>query len=722
MKKILFFLLLTTATFAQNKKVAETILHIQKENKVFVKHILFAVQHKNTVDIEQNVDNATIATLNTDEVNTIVTSKNDYIEINIPYDGIIIPILLYKVDIQASAYQVDSDKATNIPVEKGVHYRGIIKNDPNSLASFNFYKNQMSGIVSSEKYKNLVIGKLQTAGNNSDYSIYSDANLKSQNAFLCNTIEPISSGEPTLADKTQLTQKCVTVYFEINYDLYVANGSNLQQANIWINSVFNNVQTLFNNDGISIAIKSVFIWTTPDPYTGNASTDYMYQFHELRPVFNGDIGQLITINKNLGGLAAVVNGLCSDNNFSYSDTFFSYGAVPTYSWTVNVIAHELGHLMGSEHTHGCYWNGNNTAIDGCGPTANLAYAEGNCSLGPIPAQATGGTIMSYCHLIQNVGVNFANGFGPQPAARIIQRIENAGCLGTDCVNTCISMITGMNADAITDSSAVLSWTETNTEITNWEIAVIAYPFEPLSTDWTTTNINSYSVAGLVPNTYYKFLIRPSCSLELKGAVKEMIFATNDDFCIGKPFVDTGGSSNNYGDYENWTRTVAPVNSTDKIQVGFTSIDLENSYDFLYIYNGMNTNAPLLTPTGITGNAIVGPFESTDSSGALTFRFESDTNTNGTGWEGNFNCITLGTDNNNFVDFSYYPNPVKSTVNITSKNEIQVITVYSIDGKLLYKNELKYLETLIDMSGYAIGTYVVKLQFENKSVAFKIIRE
>jgi hypothetical protein len=71
------------------------------------------------------------------------------------------------------------------------------------------------------------------------------------------------------------------------------------------------------------------------------------------------------------------------------------------------VAHEMGHSFGSRHTHACVWNGNNTAIDGCGPAAGYGY-EGSCSGAPIPS--IGGTIMSYCHLT-STGINFNNGFG-----------------------------------------------------------------------------------------------------------------------------------------------------------------------------------------------------------------------------------------------------------------------------------------------------------------------
>jgi hypothetical protein len=77
--------------------------------------------------------------------------------------------------------------------------------------------------------------------------------------------------------------------------------------------------------------------------------------------------------------------------------------LPTFSWTVTVVAHEAGHNFGSPHTQSCSWNDNNTAIDGC-----VNVENGNCARPGTPND--GGTIMSYCHLDPNVGVNLNKGF------------------------------------------------------------------------------------------------------------------------------------------------------------------------------------------------------------------------------------------------------------------------------------------------------------------------
>jgi hypothetical protein len=81
-----------------------------------------------------------------------------------------------------------------------------------------------------------------------------------------------------------------------------------------------------------------------------------------------------------------------------------------------VVTHELGHNMGSPHTHACFWNGDNTRIDNCAGNFSAAYQEGSCNSNP-PDPVGGGTIMNDCHL-NSVGINLNLGFGPQPATLI----------------------------------------------------------------------------------------------------------------------------------------------------------------------------------------------------------------------------------------------------------------------------------------------------------------
>ena len=210
------------------------------------------------------------------------------------------------------------------------------------------------------------------------------------------------------------------MYIEVDYDIYVGKGG-VQQAADYIAGAFSQVSILYFNEDIELVVNEIFVWDTPDPYTGGSTSTILNQFrNNLNGNYNGDLAHLCGYVGS-GGIA-YVDVLC--NSFygvGYSDVNPTYNNVPAYSWTIEVLTHEIGHNLGSPHTHACEWNGNNTAIDGCGPAAG--YSEG-CN-GPIPNK---GTIMSYCHLVGGVGIDFNLGFGPQPGNLIRNRVSNASCL------------------------------------------------------------------------------------------------------------------------------------------------------------------------------------------------------------------------------------------------------------------------------------------------------
>lgn len=128
--------------------------------------------------------------------------------------------------------------------------------------------------------------------------------------------------------------------------------------------------------------------------------------------FNGDLAHLVSFDG--GGGIAYLSVVCSSWGTGYSGISTWYNDVPNYSWTIEVIAHELGHNFGSPHTHSCSWGDNwNQPIDCCGIDAG--YGDSNCSCDDaISTDADmegGGTIMSYCHLT-GTGIDLRKGFGP----------------------------------------------------------------------------------------------------------------------------------------------------------------------------------------------------------------------------------------------------------------------------------------------------------------------
>jgi hypothetical protein len=723
MKKYLLFsvFLCFTHLVAQNK-VAQKVVELQSLKASF-KPITVLTVTQNVIDKEINkvVDGATLASIRFDKINEIVSNKYDYIELGIPYQNQIILVLLYKVNPFVEGFHVDTDKGKNVAYEKGVYYRGSIKGETESVAAFNFFNGEFNGVISSSQVGNVVVGKLNKPNNQSDYIVYSDAKMKVLNEFECHAKDKeVTTNTTGETNRSTTSTRCVAFYFEVDNNLFVQNGSNTTTTTNWMTSVFNNVQTLYNNDGITVGLKSIYIWTDLDPYEGigTSSSAYLNAFSTTTPVFDGDVGQLVGIDPGgLGGVAVNIDGLCTQLNYSYSDVNFSYAAVPTYSWTVQVITHEFGHLLGSRHTHACVWNGNNTSIDGCGTQAG--YSEGSCVLGPIPSATDKGTIMSYCHLISGVGISLSNGFGPQPTQAILNAVNGGTCLSLDCTSSCPNTVTDITTLNTTATSTDISWTEIGSA-TSWQVAVT--PFSSSTPVWNTVNTNSYTAVGLTPNTYYVISVRPNCS-GLESATREKVVATAaTNFCAGVPFTDTGGASSNYTNMESWVRTMTPNNSGLKLRVTFTSFNLENNYDYLYIYNGPNEFSPELTTGGLTGTASPGVFNSTAFNGSLTFKFYSDQGVVASGWTATVSCTgTLGIESNDFLDYSYYPNPTTGKVTISSKEAINEVMVYNVQGQLLFNQKMNELSTNVDISQFASGTYFFKLKINDKEANFKILK-
>ncbi len=724
MRKIILILsLFSFLGINAQREVSKKITELVDQNVNFKPYSVLNVSSDiNTTESQKTVSIATYSKIDLQSISAILRDKEEFIQLAIPYQNEIIEVQLYKVNLFAEGFHVDTDKSTSIPYEKGAHYRGIVKGDYNSIVSFNFFNNELNGIISNERLSNLVVAKLDKKDNISDYIIYADKDLKIVNDYKCNVKETPYIANETSKNSTATpnSTKCVTMYFEVDNDLYGNNNNNTTTTTNWMNSVFNNIQTLYANDGITISIKSMFIWTTQDPYDGigSSSSDYLFKFNEVRPVFDGDVGQLVGIDQGgLGGVAIGTNGICTQDNFSYSDVDFSFNTVPTFSWTIQVMSHEFGHLLGSPHTHGCYWNGNSTAIDGCGQQAG--YSEGDCPNGPIPSNSVKGTIMSYCHLINNVGINLANGFGPQPKARILASVNGGTCLSTDCINTCINRVSSINIVATTNTTASLSWIDTSTS--NWQVSVS--PITSSTINWVSVSTNSYLASGLLPNTFYRVRVRPNCVSGLTSASRQSVFLTTATYCNGIVLTDTGGTSGDYTDTENYVRTIIPNVANRKINLSFSSFDLETDYDYLFVYDGNSTSANDLSGGGFTGSTIPGPFTSTAADGSLTLKFYSDGGVVAPGFVANVSCQSTlaATTFEPNIDFTYSPNPTNGLVTIISKTTINEISVYNIEGQLLFQNKNQTNTSKVDLNSFATGTYFFKLKFNDKEANFKILK-
>ncbi|MBK6621323.1 MAG: hypothetical protein IPG32_10765 [Saprospirales bacterium] len=229
------------------------------------------------------------------------------------------------------------------------------------------------------------------------------------------------------------------MYLEINHDVYLDKGPNTFG---YISGLFNQSAALYNNLGIELTLSDMYIHDEENVYAGLITTDdLLAQFQANWGNYNGHLAGVLTYQLS-GGLAAELGGLCTgnaDDGMFVTDIFPDFLNIPAYSFSAMILTHEIGHLLGSQHTHACAWSGGQQ-IDDCGnvqAVANGDTPEGQACFDPAnPLYPTWGTIMSYCANNVEVGTNLNLGFGPEPGNRIINYVAgHSGCASTICDNS-----------------------------------------------------------------------------------------------------------------------------------------------------------------------------------------------------------------------------------------------------------------------------------------------
>lgn len=389
--------------------------------------------------IDQELNNGTVMTLDDARLTLLVQAGHPYIRLSVPFNGSQLDLLLNRVHVLSQDFEARLSSGGAASYQPGVYYRGIIEGDSTSLVGISFFNDKVWGIASSNTHGNVNIVPLKQAITGFTHVVYSDLDLVNKPGFECSTAREANASMPQFPQTSGSNRggaPCVEVYYEITYSMFQENGSNITSTLNWMTAQHNNMATLFANELINVVISDSYVWNTPDIYGGlTTSFDKLIEFEFNTPNFNANFGHLLDrhVPDGLGGVAASANfsGLCGISTVHcYSDLQSNnITAVPTYSWNTNVVAHEFGHIFGSPHTHDCsFWSGG--AIDGCGPTFDIAYSEGGSCIGPIPSN--GGTVMSYCHLLQGVGINLSNGFGTQPGNLMRNLVNNGWCFPTNC--------------------------------------------------------------------------------------------------------------------------------------------------------------------------------------------------------------------------------------------------------------------------------------------------
>jgi len=244
-------------------------------------------------------------------------------------------------------------------------------------------------------------------------------------AFSCTALDRLDDRHVEARINRQ-TCKMVRLSVHADHDMYVKMGRDAGRVVQYVMALFRASAEIYRRDGIHVRLSEIVVHTVEDYLPHTSALDDLWAFRNRFRQYDGDM--VICVSgytdsqgrARLGGVA-YTNALCVRRYaYAYANIQLRVRSYPSYSWDVHVFTHECGHVMGSPHTHECVWGPQrNRPIDGCYPPS------GSCQRGPIP---TKGTIMSYCHLPGNPGVDFTLGFGSEPAQRIRNKIASSACL------------------------------------------------------------------------------------------------------------------------------------------------------------------------------------------------------------------------------------------------------------------------------------------------------
>ena len=349
-----------------------------------------------------NITKGVSLVLQKEVLNDIRKAPSTLLNLRIPVnESTAFELELYQITIYTPTFKVTTSTPVNQEINHtGIFYQGIIKGNPNSAVSVSIFDDMVDVFIQDH------VGnyKVSTNTGKEDYSLYNGHHRLKKNKLACGTkgspSREISTNQEVAHSRNRQMAE-VPIYLEVDYALYQEKNRNLNTVTRYIEILIAETTALYARLDIPITISRLKIHTSPDGYPGGVGDEKISAFADaIQDDFPGVLAHLISGEE--GGGIASLDVLCasyeSDGNdgpYGLSGIGVPEAQTPDLD-DINTFAHEIGHNFGSHHTQACFWNGNNTALDGCVLPEGLGDEEPSCSRPSNNCPAGGGTIMSYC--------------------------------------------------------------------------------------------------------------------------------------------------------------------------------------------------------------------------------------------------------------------------------------------------------------------------------------
>lgn len=289
------------------------------------------------------------------------------------------------------------------------------------------------------------------------------------------------------------------------------------------------------------------------------------------------------------------------------------------------------------------------------------------------------------------------------------------------------------------TSATLSWTE------NGSATLYNIEYGPNGFTQGTGNLilgisNTYNLSPLTPGTAYSYYVQAVCggSAGNSAWVGPFNFTTlfpppANDECQGAIALTPGGVYSDYltdgtnlaatdssqaapttcfgfsgGDV--WFSVIVPASGNITIETGNSTTGETGVDTVVTAYTGDCSSVVQVgcdDDSAATGAYSLLPLTGLIPGSTLLLRVYEYGNNNSGGFAISAYDASLKSDSFNNANFSYYPNPVKNTLNLSYSQEISNVEIFNLLGQKIFSNVINAYNAQIDMSNFSKGAYIVR---------------